>query len=218
MARFCSNCGNELDSGSVMCVKCGTMVNSNKTSNKGKFPIWAIVLIAFFAIMPFIIFIVLGIFAFSYIKYSDIDVEEYIDNIVVSRGSYGDRLSDGEVNITLDDAVVYLDINGNTANDGKEYLVFFFDIDNISDDSISIFRHNFSGYVDGKMVNSIDLGIDIEGYKPLDVILDDGEDISGYVVYEVDTDWEDFSIHFNRDTMGFDSIIFDISNISVEYK
>lgn len=33
MAKFCSNCGNEMLDEAVMCVKCGTMVGNAKKEN-----------------------------------------------------------------------------------------------------------------------------------------------------------------------------------------
>lgn len=217
MAKFCSNCGNEICDESVICVKCGTMVSSNKANNKGKFPTWAIILIVVLctAIIPFIMFAFLAYVGFKYF-----DVASMVNNVehVVSHGSYGDSLSDGVIDISLTDVSVYSDINGNSASDGMEYLVFFFDIDNVSDDSFSISRHNFSGYVDEGRIDSIKLDVDINGYKPLEAILDDGEGTLGYVAYEVDTDWKDFSIYYRSDALGFDSIVFDISNTSYKYK
>ena len=34
MAKFCTNCGNELPENAAMCVKCGKMVNENISTNK----------------------------------------------------------------------------------------------------------------------------------------------------------------------------------------
>ena len=55
MAKFCTNCGNELPENAAMCVKCGKMVNENISTNKNTsngndkkkkgLPTWAIVLI-----------------------------------------------------------------------------------------------------------------------------------------------------------------------------
>ncbi len=214
MAKFCSKCGNEICDESVMCVKCGTMVSGN---NKKGFPTWAIILIVvlYTVIIPFIMFAVIAYVGFKYF-----DVASMVNNVehVVCHGGYGDILSDGVIDISLTDVSVYSNINGNSASGGMEYLVFFFDIENVSDDSFSISRHNFSGYVDEGRIDSIKLDVDINGYRPLETILDDGEGTFGYVVYEVDTDWKDFSIYYRSDALGFDSIVFDISNTGYEYK
>ena len=85
MAKFCTNCGNELEENATMCVKCGKMVNENinrNTSNgntkKRGLPAWAIVLIVVGCVIlvPIIICVVLAIVGINYIK--DNDINEYI--------------------------------------------------------------------------------------------------------------------------------------------
>ena len=67
MAKFCSNCGKEIDNNSTVCLNCGVLQGnntSNKQNNKKKkgLPIWAIVLIVVGSILllPLLIFL-LGI-------------------------------------------------------------------------------------------------------------------------------------------------------------
>ena len=80
MAKFCTNCGNELPENAAMCVKCGKMVNENISTNKNTsngndkkkkgLPTWAIVLIVISCviIIPIIIVAVLTIVTFKYVK------------------------------------------------------------------------------------------------------------------------------------------------------
>ena len=87
MAKFCSNCGNELPENAGMCVKCGVMINdtsSQKNKKKG-FPVWAIVLIVVFCIiiLPIVILVLLAILCFNYIEKSDINIEDYLDTYVL---------------------------------------------------------------------------------------------------------------------------------------
>ena len=80
MAKFCTNCGNELPENAAMCVRCGKMVNENISTNKNTsngndkkkkgLPTWAIVLIVIgcVIIIPIIIVAVLTIVTFKYVK------------------------------------------------------------------------------------------------------------------------------------------------------
>ena len=43
-------------------------------------------------------------------------------------------------------------------------------------------------------------------------MLSEGDITKGYVAYEIDSDWKDFSIHFRRSSFDYDSIIFDVVN------
>lgn len=216
MAKFCTNCGNELVDNAAMCVKCGTMVDggNNKQNKKKGFPTWAIVLIVVgcVIIIPIIVFVVLAIIGFKYIEDNDIDIKGYIEDNMVSKGTIGDVLTDYETNITLTDALIYSSINGLEASDGKEYLVFFFEVENIDDDSLYISNHSFTGFVDLDEVSSINISEEINGYKPLGETLTEGDRTKGYVIYEVNSDWKDFSIHFRRNSFDYDSIVFDVVN------
>ena len=217
MAKFCANCGNELPENAAMCVKCGTMVNgsgNNKGNKKKGLPTWAIVLIVVGCVIliPIIIFVVIGIVGYNYIKDNDINIKDYIEGNMVSKGTIGDSLTDYETRITLKDALIYSSINGLEASEGKEYLVFFFEVENVDDDSLYISSHNFTGFADFIETSSINISEEIDGYKSLGESLSEGQKTKGYVIYEVDSDWDNFSIHFRRNSFDDDSIIFDVVN------
>ncbi|MBQ1230491.1 MAG: hypothetical protein IIX80_05585, partial [Clostridia bacterium] len=61
-------------------------------------------------------------------------------------------LENDDFRITFNDALMYSSIsNGtftNTPSVGKEYLVFFFEAENLSDKSIYLSNYSFDGYVD----------------------------------------------------------------------
>lgn len=219
MAKFCTNCGNELAEGAAMCVKCGTMVDGGNNKNKNKkkgLPTWAIVLIVLgcVVIIPLIVITVLAIIGFKYIEDNDINIniKDYIEESVVSHGTIGDSLTDYDTRITLTNALIYSDIGGVSASEGREYLVFFFEVENVSDDSLYISNHSFTGFLDQKEVASTISSVEVEGYKPLGEVLSEGDITKGYVAYEIDSDWKDFSIHFRRNSFDYDSIIFDVYN------
>ena len=74
------------------------------------------------------------------------------------KGTIGDTLSSNDVKITLTDALIYSRIEGeaftDTPAEGKEYLVFFFNVENIDDENNFVSIHNFTGYVDDTLVAS----------------------------------------------------------------
>ena len=89
MAKYCANCGKELDENADICLGCGVLVNkeNKKTMNnvnsggsvkKKGLPVWAIVLIIVGCVilLPILIVTLLGIFVFNNIKEES---GEYID-------------------------------------------------------------------------------------------------------------------------------------------
>ena len=125
MAKFCTNCGNELAEGAAMCVKCGIMVDGGNNNNKNKkkgLPTWAIVLIVLgcVVIIPLIVITVLAIIGFKYIEDNDINIKDYIEESVVSHGTIGDSLTDYDTRITLTNALIYSDIGGVSGSEGRE--------------------------------------------------------------------------------------------------
>lgn len=226
MAKFCTNCGNELEENATMCVKCGKMVNENinrNTSNgntkKRGLPAWAIVLIVVGCVIliPIIICVVLAIVGINYIKDNDINIKDYIEEVVTSNGTIGDTLTSDDLKITLTNALMYSSIEGDsytdTPGEGKEYLVFFFNVENTGDESEYISNYNFSGYVDDTFINHVILFNSVEGTESLGVDLAPGKKTSGYVAYEVDTNWKKFEIRYKANSFDLeDSMIFTVVN------
>ena len=157
MAKFCSNCGKELNDNADICLNCGVLVNkkeskiiSNNNVNNSKkkgLPTWAIVLIVLGCVIliPLIIIILVGIFAFNVLEESVIEEKDgYFDKIkdsiydytenyeVIDEGTIGDSLEIDGVRFTLSEALKYDSIGDNTPVEGNEYLVFFFDVENTS--------------------------------------------------------------------------------------
>lgn len=229
MAKFCTNCGNELPENAAMCVKCGKMVNENVNANKNTsngnnkkkkgLPAWAIVLIVVgcVVIIPIIIFVVLAIVGFKYIEDNDINIKDYIEETITAKGTIGDTLTGDEVKITLTDALMYSSVEGeaftDTPAEGKEYLVFFFNIENVSDEDKFVSTYNFTGYVDDTMIVNKMLFNDVDNVQSLSADLAPGKKVRGYVAYEVDTNWKQFDIHYKENSFDYnDSMIFTVVN------
>jgi len=210
MAKFCTNCGHQLEEGYNVCLNCGRLVNENNTINNGntnkqkkKFPTWAIVLIVVGCVIliPIILLIVFGFIGYNVIKDSGVDIEDYFEEILMQQGTIGDTLTSDDFRITLTDAFMYSSIEGEYRSDvpaeGKEYLVFFFNVENITTESEYISSYDFSGYVDGYAINRKYLYNDIDDVKELGVNLASGMKTDGFVAFEVDKTWKEFEIHYD---------------------
>lgn len=221
MAKFCTNCGSELPENAAMCVKCGTMVNgsgNNKGNKKKGLPVWAIVLIVVgcVIILPILVLVVIGIIGINYAEKNDVDIKDYVDNLVTARGTIGDTLTDNELKITLNNALTYSEIEGvlsGTPDGGKEYLVFFFTVENIGDEDTYISTYDFDGYVDDTAIDeSVILG-KIDGYDEIGGNLAVGKKANGYLAFEVNTNWKKFDVHYKNDYLdSSDSMVFEVVN------
>ena len=214
MAKFCSNCGNKLNENADICLKCGVLIdkkdnnNNVKTKKKG-FPTWAIVLIVvgFVILIPLIIIILVGIFAFNAIKndgneYLE-DAKDYFNNYiedyeVIADGTIGDTLQIGGIKFTLNDVLKYETIDNNIPNDGNEYLVFFFDVENNSSKEKLVTYLNFNGLIDDVKCLPKYFFNEIDGVSNLNKSLKSGETTNGYVAFEVQKNWENFDLSYRK--------------------
>lgn len=228
MAKFCTNCGKELDENAAMCLNCGVLVggtpnttsnNTNKEKKKG-LPTWAIVLIVVGAILliPLIFIIVIGIFTYNVVKDAagEFDINDYIEETVSQTGTIGDTLSTDDFKITLTDALIYSSIGDNeylkdTPAEGKEYLVFFFEVENISDESQYISDYDFTGYADGYEVSNEYLYNDVNGISDLSATLSPNKKAKGYAAFEVDTTWQEFEVSYS-DWFDNNELVFKVVN------
>ncbi len=232
MAKFCGNCGKEVDPKAVICVSCGSAIkstsnnntnNTNKTTNnqneKKGLPWWAILLIVLgglgvLGILIFI-FIMIGIFSFAsvvdtgYDAYNDIlddtmdEIEERQKPNETLRGTVKDTLETDNYSMTLLEYktmdVIEDKYSNKKALDGKEFLVLFFRVNNVSDKSLYISNYDFDGYTDGRKTDYTYFYYDINGYPSLSGSIASGKYIDGYIVYEVSKEWKDFEIQFTDD-------------------
>ena len=230
MAKFCGNCGKEVDPKAVICVSCGSAIkntsNSNTTTkttnssnnNKG-LPWWAILLIVLggLGLLVFLIFIfiMIGIFSFTsvvdtgYDAYNDIlddtmdEIEERQKPNETLRGTVRDTLDTDNYSMTLLEYKTMDEIEDTYSNkkaaDGKEFLVLFFRVNNVSDKSLYISNYDFDGYVDGKKTDYTYFYHDINGYSELSGSIARDKYIEGHIVYEVSKEWRDFEIQFTDD-------------------
>lgn len=233
MAKFCPNCGNEMVDEAVMCVKCGTMIGGNTNNNanvkkdnkvkKKGLPVWAIILIVFgsLGLLVIVAIIILTIIGINAIKNEDPSqikdkIDGYIEENTTSLyGTIDDTLSDGNFNLTLIEALKYDSIGeGNfidTPEEGKEYLLFFFDVENISDDNKYISYYDFDGYVDDVACDTAIIFNNANGVDSLAVNLASGKKAQGFVAFEVPKGWKSFEVHYKK-IFSNKSLIFKVVN------
>ena len=226
MAKFCTNCGKELEDNTAMCLNCGVIVDNKSSNNTGStkkekkkgLPTWAIVLIVIGCsfVIPIIVFVAIGVFAYNVISDSDINFDDYFEEAITQRGTIGDTLKSDTLRIVLTDALIYDSIGSEdgyieTPAEGKEYLVFFFNIENISEESKYISDYSFSGYVDGYTISNKYLFNEINGIKKLGADLSPNMKTIGYVAFEVDKNWKEFELHYS-DWLDDEELIFTVVN------
>lgn len=229
MTKFCSNCGRELDDNAAICLNCGVIVekkeqnninNTNKIKKEKKngLPTWAIILIVVCCVLliPLIFIILIGVFAYNVINSTKDGFDSFFEETVTQTGTIGDVLATDEFNITLEEVLIYSSIGNNEnyldiPSEGKEYLVFFFEIENISDDNGYISNYDFTGYADGDEVKTTFLYNDIDGIKGLNSNLPPSKKTKGFVAFEVDTTWQEFEIHY-EDWFASNELVFTVVN------
>ena len=167
-------------------------------------------------LIPIIILVVFAIVGYNYIQDNDINIEDYVDEIISVKGTIGDTLTDGDIKITLTDAIIYdtigSDDNMLTSNEENEYLTFFFNVLNVSDESRYISAYNFSGKVDSISTNYKAFDGEIDNVKELAKDLNNNEKTTGYIVYEVPKTWKSFVISYKENSFDKESISFTVIN------
>lgn len=230
-AAMCVKCGTMVE---------GNNTNKNNESKpavsdekKKGLPAWAIVLIVLggillLAIIAIVVFAIIGINALKKVDVDEVKnkIENYIEENTDSTlygentdstlyGTIGDTLTDGSLNLTLTEAYTYDSIGEgyfvNTPAEGKEYLVLFFDIENISTESEYISHYDFEGYVDNVACDITGIFGDIEGISDLATDLAPGKTAQGFVAFEVNKDWKDFEIHY-EEFLGDKTLVFGVTN------
>lgn len=128
MAKYCGNCGNEVDPKAVICVKCGSSVNknnkvsttnanNNENNNKKGLPTWAIVLIVLgsLGLVAMIILIVIAVVSVSYFSetegynefkdaYNSV-IEEFDEIIEEGQDTYYEKNSSKVLTGTVGDTI-----------------------------------------------------------------------------------------------------------------
>lgn len=107
----------------------------------------------------------------------------------------GNYIESGNLKISFEMAKQYDEIQQSeylTAKpeEGKKYLVLFFEVENISSEEQNINMFYHKSYLDDYEIDQKALLVNPEGYDMLSGNLAAGKKLKGYVCYEVDPDWQ----------------------------
>ena len=231
MQKYCRNCGSTVSETDAFCTHCGfpltnSTPNTNTTSKKKKLPIWALILIIIGSIIfsLLILFIIIGVIAYNYSKTDD----DYYSNTIPDYteteellGTIGDTITSNSYKITLKKATIYDEIEGDTYTDtpdeDKDFLIFMFDVKNISIRNKHLSYYNFEGYPDYQLTNPLTSAYifnKIDNIGRLDTTIGPNQNTLGLVAFEVDKDWEYFEVHL-KDTGNYSNsqdIVFKVVN------
>lgn len=127
----------------------------------------------------------------------DASAGDSVTNAVYGMGETG---SDGIWNITLTGAKIYDKVGDgylvSTPTDGKQFLVMFFEVENISDTDDYFNYYDITSYIDDYSASiTIILG-DVEDYKTLTGDVAAGKKLRGYLAWEVSPDWQSLEMSY----------------------
>lgn len=121
-----------------------------------------------------------------------------------------------EVLITLKDVRIN---NGNTLatpQDGYEYIIFEFDIENNSSRTLYASSYwDFEAYADDYILSRSTLGMMCDGGNRIGDSIDPGRKLNGIVGYEVKKDWKNVEVIFELSSIGNKKFTFTVSKNQV---
>lgn len=94
------------------------------------------------------------------------------------------------------DEIKQSDYYSDKAGDGKEFLVLFFEVQNVSEEDEYLNMFYFEAYVDDYDVDMKTLLADPDGYSLLSGDIAKGKKMKGCVAYEVDKGWKKFELTY----------------------
>lgn len=123
----------------------------------------------------------------------------------VEYAGIGQYIEEGNWKISLLDSKTYSSIPTDNeflkqeAASGKEYLILFFEAENISDENDYFNYLYFKAYADDTSVDIATIMGDVDGYGSVSGDVASGKKIKGYATWEVDTGWKNFEVSYNDD-------------------
>ena len=94
------------------------------------------------------------------------------------------------------DEIKQSDYYSDKADDGKEFLVLFFEVQNVSEEEEHLNMFYYKAYVDDYDVDMKTLLAEPDGYSLLSGDIAKGKKMKGYVAYEVDKGWKKFELTY----------------------
>lgn len=119
----------------------------------------------------------------------------------------GSYIENGDYKFSFIKASLYDEVGDNeylkqTPEDGKKYLVCFFEVENISAEDKYVNFLYFSAYLDDYDIDDTVLYNEVDGYSLLSGDLAAGKKMKGIITYEVNSDWKKLELKY---TDGFSS-------------
>ncbi len=115
----------------------------------------------------------------------------------------GNYIQNDKLKFTFEKAKQYDEIKTSdfytaTPDEGKKYLVLFFEAENVSNKNQYVNYLYFKAYTDNYETDMKALLGDVEGYKWFTGALDTGKKMKGYLAYEVDPSWKNFELKYKE--------------------
>ena len=127
------------------------------------------------------------------------------EKAAVSRagGRPGDTVTGDVLKFTFEKAKQYDEIKTNafltnTPDEGYQYLVLFFEAENISDKKRVVSRFSFTAQADGEDCDLQLMAADPDGYDDLNGTLKAGEKMKGCLIFRVKKGWKEFSMSYEK--------------------
>ena len=127
------------------------------------------------------------------------------EKAAVSRagGRPGDTVTGDVLKFTFEKAKQYDEIKTNafltnTPDEGYQYLVLFFEAENISDKKRVVSRFSFTAQADGEDCDLQLMAADPDGYDDLNGTLKAGEKMKGCLIFQVKKGWKEFSMSYEK--------------------
>lgn len=234
---FCRKCGNQIDNRASVCPECGTPTNGGRYAKaapkKKKHPVLVTVLIVVVAAL-----VVAGIsggdskdkgpqkvsgantVATQHEQTTPVEQTEAAAQTVPTTAAptessaftVGDSVVMDGVTVTLKSITENTGTNYSTPTEGNVFLICEFEIQNGSDQGISVSSMmSFEAYVDDYAVDMSLLATSAANVKQLDGSVAVGKKISGAIGYEVPSDWQNMEIRYVPNPFLDDAIIFTYS-------
>ena len=114
----------------------------------------------------------------------------------------GSSVKNSKYEFNFEKAKAYNEIKGDneylvdTPEKGKEYVVCFFEVKNISDENNYVNPLYLKGYVDDEKVSESLLINDVDGYKMLSGDLEPGKKMKGCIAYELPNGWKKLELSY----------------------
>lgn len=127
----------------------------------------------------------------------------------------GESIQDETWKITLNSAKIYDQIGdeyfANKPDEGKQFLVAFLEVENISSEDDYFNYLSIESYIDGYSDSINMLLTDVDGVGALVGDVAAGKKLKGYLAYQVSPEWKEVEFSYKGDFLSNDKLTFVIT-------